>query len=44
MTKEEMLDRISSRELAQWKALFILEKEDEDNEKIKSEMIQSFGR
>ena len=44
MTKEEMLDRISSRELAQWKALFILEEEDEQGEKDKAAMIQSLGR
>jgi hypothetical protein len=41
MTKEEMLDRISSFELCQWRALYELEEEDQDGEKNKNSMMNS---
>jgi hypothetical protein len=41
MTLEEMLDRISSNELVMWKALYELEKEEQDSGKRQSDLINS---
>jgi hypothetical protein len=42
MTMEELLERISSRELVQWKALFELETEEQDSKKTQQAMLNSF--
>lgn len=42
MTVEEMLERISSSELVQWKALYEIETEDKEFNQRKQEMVDSF--
>jgi len=42
MTMEEMLERISSRELVQWQALYELEAEEEEFRRKHDQLVNSF--
>jgi hypothetical protein len=42
MTMEEMLERISSKELVQWQALYELESEEEEFRRQHNQLVDSF--
>jgi len=42
MTVEEMLERISSKELVQWQALYEIEAEEEEFRQKHDQMVNSF--
>jgi hypothetical protein len=44
MTLEEMLDRMSSIELVQWRALSEIEKEENESSQRQKDMLKSLSR